>query len=166
MLPADMGPTENPEDFLPSTIDESGLDELTLAVYKARSSASPFSKNRIVADNIVKRLVVAEGKEFKTNTLNNRDQRLRNNLGIFAEGFHVTKLVNGVKKVPAQVAQSAKMHSPFQWLHVRICINVCNDSANDRLRGHGESSALTTSRTNAGVQITSYEHQRTFPRRS
>lgn len=99
----------------------------TLAIYKARLGES-FQENSLVINEIMPRLVVAEGIDIKSNTLNNRDQRLRVEHGMFSLGFNDNRIVNGVKEVPKEVAKSAKKHSAEQWLHVRSTINVCNDS--------------------------------------
>lgn len=130
MLPESLGPVESPDSFLPQRINKSELDEQTLSIYKAKSGES-FQKNSLVKNKIMPRLVVAEGIDIKANTLNNRDQRLRAEHGMFNAGFHVTRMVKGVKEVPKQVAKSAKKHSAEQWLHVRSTTSVCNDSANE-----------------------------------
>ncbi|QDS76552.1 hypothetical protein FKW77_006416 [Venturia effusa] len=117
MLPEDMGPRENPDDFLPQTINESSLDEITMALWKAKSGRSSSNKNGIVKAKILPRLDVAAKKKFNANTLNNRDQRFRMEHGIFNGGFHVSRMVAGVEKVPEQVSTCIKKHSAVQWLH-------------------------------------------------
>lgn len=127
MIPEAMGPTENPDNFLPTGLSEPKLDGRTVAAYKARSGEA-WKKNPLVAHKIIPMLGLKKEQLTKwSNMLNKRDQDWRYKRGILPPDFQTTRMGKGAteRDVPKQVYKAAMKHSEEQWLHVWCSIDFC-----------------------------------------